>query len=94
MSVMLVAYRGLKKFEGVIDDDFRSTHFDHDAVEVEGNAKWPYFSDGLEVGSTYMYEEDAWFGFGKERVLNADLERLADLVGYDWRMPGADAWCG
>lgn len=89
-SVFLVACRGLKKFDGVVDDAFRSTHFDHDAVEVERNAKWPYISDGLEVGATYMYESDAWFGFGKERVLNAHLETLAGLVGYNWRMPGAD----
>ncbi|KXU85211.1 hypothetical protein CR51_40955 [Caballeronia megalochromosomata] len=90
MSVMMVACQGLKMFEGTVDDDFRSSHFDHDAVEVNENTKWPCFGDGLEVGSIYMYEEDAWFDFGKERVLNADLEKLADLVGYDWRMPGAD----
>lgn len=90
MSVFFVACRGLNKFDGVVDDDFRSLHFDHDAVEAIGNTEWPYFCDGLEVGATYMYEEDAWFGFGKERVLNEDLEKLAGLVGYDWRMPGAD----
>jgi hypothetical protein len=90
MSVFFVACQGLKKFEGVVDRDFRSTHFDHDAVEVDGNTKWPYFSDGLEVGSTYMYETDAWFGFGKERLLNENVEKLAGLVGYNWRMPGAD----
>lgn len=90
MSVCFVACQGLKKFEGVVDDDFRSAHFDHDAVEVSGNSEWPYFSDGLEVGSTYMYDADAWFGFGKERMLNANLEKLAGLAGYDWQMPGAD----
>lgn len=90
MSVCLVACQGLKKFEGVVDDDFQNEHFDKDAVEVEGNTKWPYFGDGLEVGSTYMYEADAWFGFGKERELNANLIKLADFVGYNWRMPGAD----
>ena len=90
MSVCFVACRGLKKYDGVVDDDFGDLHFDHDAVEVEGNTEWPYFSDGLEVGAMYMYEKDTWFGFGKERVLNEGLEKLAGLVGYDWRMPGAD----
>lgn len=87
---MMVACQGLRKFEGIVDDVFESTHFDHDAVEVDGNTEWPYFSDGLEVGSTYMYEKDAWFGFGRERVLNENVGKLARLVGYDWRMLGAD----
>ncbi len=82
--------KGLRSSRGVVDADFRSAHFDNDAVEVDGNAKQPNFADGLEVGSTYMYEEDAWFGFGTEGVLNENLNKLAGFVGYDWQMPGAD----
>ncbi|UKD16868.1 hypothetical protein L3V59_40090 [Burkholderia aenigmatica] len=90
MSVYFVACKGLKKFEGVVDEDFRSVHFDNDAVEVRGNSEQPNFADGLEVGSTYMYEEDAWFGFGRRYVFHENLSKLADFVGYHWQMVGAD----
>ncbi|MEN8503609.1 MULTISPECIES: hypothetical protein [Paraburkholderia] len=91
MSVIFVACRGLTKFNGIVDDEFRSLHLDEDAVEVDSSSDWPYLADGLEVGAAYMYEEDCWFGgFGKERRFNANLEKLANFVAYDWRMPGAD----
>lgn len=90
MSVIFVACKGLKKFNGIVDDDFRNLHFDKDAVEVDANTEWPYFADGLEVGSTYMYEEDSWFSFGKMHAFYENIERLAGLMGYDYRLPGAD----
>lgn len=90
MSVIFVACKGLKKFNGIVDDEFRSTHFDIDAVEIDANPEWPYFADGLEVGSTYMYEEDGWFSFGRRHAYYENVEKLAVLVGYDDRLPDAD----
>jgi hypothetical protein len=90
MSVMFVACKGLKKFNGIVDDDFRRAHFDVDAVEVEVNTDWPCLADGLEVGSTYMYEEDGWFGFKSRLDFYVKLSELAAFVGYDCRMPSAD----
>ncbi|RKR36214.1 hypothetical protein B0G82_4249 [Paraburkholderia sp. BL17N1] len=89
MSVIFVACKGLRKFNGIVDDQFRSAHFDTDAVEIDENPKWPYFANGLEVGTTYMYEEDCWFSFGRRYPFYENVDKLAVFVGYDYRLPGA-----
>jgi hypothetical protein len=87
---MFVACKGLKKFQGVVDDNFRRSHFDIDAVEVDGSTDWPCLTDGLEVGSIYMYAEEGWFGFRSRLDFYKNLSELAAFVGYDCRMPSAD----
>jgi hypothetical protein len=90
MSVMFVACKGLTKFDGIVDDDFRSEHLDKDAVHVDVNTNWPCLADGLEVDSVYMYAEDGWFGFKSRLVFFMNLSELAAFVGYDCRMSAAD----
>lgn len=90
MDKYFVACRGLKKFEGVIDDNFRSSYLGGGAVKADGNCEWPYLIEGLEVGSIYMYQAATWLSSTRESEFDADLEKLAGLFGYDCRMPGAD----
>ncbi|SPB14874.1 hypothetical protein NOV72_02105 [Caballeronia novacaledonica] len=90
MSVVFVACKGLQKFNGIVDDDFRRSHFEVDAVEVEVNTDWPCLADGLEAGAVYMYEEDGRFGFKSRLDFFVNLNELAAFVGYDCGMPPED----
>ncbi|MEN8503610.1 MULTISPECIES: hypothetical protein [Paraburkholderia] len=90
MSVMFVACKGLKRFEGIVDDDFRWKHINVDALEIEVNADWPCLADGLDHGSVYMFTESAGFGFKSRLDFVVNLNELAVFAGYDCRMPAAD----
>lgn len=90
MSVMFVACKGLKKFEGIVDDDFRREHINVDALEIEVKAGWPCLADGLDIGSVYMFTENVGFGFKSRLDFVVNLSKLAVFAGYDSRMPAVN----
>lgn len=90
MSVVFVARKGLMKLDGKFDPDFWSRSLDN-VVEVIGHPDCPRITEGLEVGSAYQFEREQRFAVAKEVSGFAKcMEQLADMVGYHWRMAGAD----
>jgi hypothetical protein len=58
---------------------------------VIGNPDCPQAADGLEVGCAYRFQEEQSFPVAKKgRDFAKHMEQLADMVGYHWRMAGAD----
>ncbi|WMY10899.1 hypothetical protein [Paraburkholderia phenoliruptrix] len=90
MSVYIVVYQGLKKYEGKVDEAYGNCDEDTNLFEVDGNSECPEFLDGLEIDDVYSYRGEVWFGFGEGPALNENLEKLAGLVAYDSQMPGAN----
>ncbi|CAL8476896.1 hypothetical protein [Caballeronia sp. S22] len=90
MPVVFVARKGLTKLDGKFDADFWAKTLDN-VVEVIGNPDCPQAADGLEVGGAYQFEQEQSFSVAKkERDFAKHMEQLADMVGYHWRMAGAD----
>jgi hypothetical protein len=66
VSVCIVAYQGVEKYEGNVADSDEEI----DLFEVDGNSGCPEFLDGLDIDDIYSYSSGIWFGFGEGQVLN------------------------
>lgn len=90
MPVVFVARKGLMKLDSKFDADFWAKTFDK-VVKVIGNPDCPQAAEGLEVGGAYQFQEEQSFAVAqKGRDFAKGMEQLADMVGYHWRMAGAD----
>ena len=90
MSAYIVAYQGLDKYEGRIGKVCGGRDEATRIFEVDGNLDFPEFLEGLEIDDVYSYKSEIWFGFGEDRLINENFEKLAGLVQYDWQMPDAN----
>lgn len=90
MAVDFVARKGLIKLDGAFDADFGAKCLNN-VTDVVGNPDCPRAADGLEIGAAYEFKEEKTFAVcKKEGDFYAYMELLAEMVGYHWRMAGAD----
>jgi hypothetical protein len=90
MAVDFVARKGLIKLDGMFDADFWAKR-PNNVADVIGNPDCPRIDDGLEIGAAYEFEEEKTFTVcRKEGDFYKFMEQLAEMVGYHWRMAGAD----
>jgi hypothetical protein len=87
MSVLFVAYRRLKKLDGVSAQDV----YELDRTDVIGiydKPNCPRLTEGLELGAAYEFLEDHWFTFGHRFEFLEGLEKLAAFANYKMPRPG------
>ncbi|CAN7553647.1 hypothetical protein [Caballeronia sp. LjRoot31] len=90
MPVVFIARKGLMKLDGEFEADFWAKSLDN-VVEVIGNPDCPHVANGLQVGGAYQFEDEQCFAVAKKvSEFAKHMEQLADMVGYHWRMAGAD----
>ncbi|KVR40726.1 hypothetical protein [Burkholderia multivorans] len=82
--------KGLQKLDGAFSAEFWANSLDN-VAEVIGNPDCQQVADGLEVGGAYQFEAEKLFCVSRNgRHFAKCMEQLADMVGYHWRMAGAD----
>ncbi|ABF12324.1 hypothetical protein [Cupriavidus metallidurans] len=75
------AVKNLTKLEGY-DPDYPGT-WPHRTIEIEVDAEYPEYPEGLEVGALYQYEseENYWLNADQDMYFFKWREKLVQMVG-------------